>query len=93
VEVVVLEVLAAHREEQKQDKSNFGTAYNDNDLMFCQPNGAFYSPDHVGTRTKVIYICPTQGICPTRYLASSSSLTEYLLLGASALLDLWSSSM
>lgn len=47
-----LDVLAAHREQQKQDKTNFGAAYRDNGLVFCQPNGDFYSPDHVGTRTK-----------------------------------------
>jgi integrase len=49
-----LEVLAAHREEQKQDEINFGSDYCNNDLIFCQPNGAFYSPDHVGTRTKAL---------------------------------------
>jgi len=46
--------MAAHREEQEQDKINFGSAYQDNNLVFCQPNGAFYSPDHVGTRTKTL---------------------------------------
>ena len=23
-------------------------------MVFCQPNGAFYSPDHTGTRTKAL---------------------------------------
>jgi integrase len=49
-----LEVLAAHRDEQQQDKINFGSDYQDHGLVFCQPNGAFYSPDHVGTRTKAL---------------------------------------
>jgi integrase len=49
-----LDVLAAHREDQKQDKANFGSDYQDNNLVFCQPNGAFYSPDHVGTRIKTL---------------------------------------
>lgn len=39
-----LQVLAAHREQQKQDKINFGSDYSDNGLIFCQPNGDFYSP-------------------------------------------------
>lgn len=49
-----MRLLPGHREEQKQDKINFGFAYQDNDLIFCQPNGDFYSPDHVGTRVKVV---------------------------------------
>jgi integrase len=49
-----LDVLAAHREEQKQDKINFGSDYQDNGLVFCQPNGAYYSPDHLGTRIKAL---------------------------------------
>jgi integrase len=49
-----LDVLAAHREAQKQDKINFGSAYQDHDLIFCQPNGDFYSPDHEGTRIKAL---------------------------------------
>ena len=49
-----LEVLAAHREEQNQDKVTFGSAYRPNNLVFSQPNGDFYSPDHVGTRTKAL---------------------------------------
>jgi integrase len=49
-----LEVLAAHREEQNQDKVTFGSSYRPNNLVFSQPNGDFYSPDHVGTRTKAL---------------------------------------
>jgi integrase len=49
-----LGVLAAHREEQNQDKVTFGSAYRPNNLVFSQPNGDFYSPDHVGTRTKAL---------------------------------------
>lgn len=26
----------------------------DTTLAFCRPNGSFYSPDHMGTRTKVL---------------------------------------
>ena len=49
-----LDVLKTHREEQNQDKLTFGSAYRTNNLIFCQPNGDFYSPDHVGTRTKAL---------------------------------------
>jgi integrase len=49
-----LEVLAAHREEQNWDKVAFASGYRPNNLIFCQPNGDFYSPDHVGTRTKAL---------------------------------------
>ena len=49
-----LDVLSTHRQQQEQDKINFGSDYRDNGLVFCQPNGDFYSPDHVGTRTKML---------------------------------------
>jgi integrase len=49
-----LDVLAAHKEKQQQDKIKFGSTYRDHNLVFCQPNGDFYSPDHMGTRTKVL---------------------------------------
>ncbi len=49
-----LDVLTTHRMGQAQDKLACGPAYRPNNLIFCQPNGDFYSPDHVGTRTKVL---------------------------------------
>jgi integrase len=46
-----LEVLAQHREEQKEDKAHFGSDYrHDLDLVFCQPNGYFWSPNNIGLR-------------------------------------------
>ena len=45
-----LEVLRAHREEQDTDRQLFGPDYEDHHLVFCQPNGAFYSPDRLGAR-------------------------------------------
>jgi integrase len=54
VDDFALEVLAAHRENQEQDKLNFGHDYQDNGLVFCQPNGAYYSPDRVGARVKEV---------------------------------------
>jgi integrase len=45
-----LEVLSAHREEQKRDRELFGSDYDDRDLVFCQPNGSYYSPDRLGAR-------------------------------------------
>jgi integrase len=49
-----LEVLAEHYENQQQDKTNFGSAYQDNNLVFCKPNGGYYSPDRVGARVKEV---------------------------------------
>jgi len=49
-----LEVLAAHREQQSWDRFTFGSRYRPHNLVFCQPNGDFYSPDHIGTRTKAL---------------------------------------
>jgi integrase len=51
-----LEVLAEHREQQQQDKANFGSDYQDRGLVFCQPNGNFYSPDKVGARVKEVLV-------------------------------------
>jgi integrase len=48
----VLPVLADHRAGQDQDKGLFGPDYQNHNLIFCQPNGAYYSPDHLGARVK-----------------------------------------
>ena len=45
-----LEVLRAHRQEQQKDRELFGPDYEDHKLVFCQPNGAYYSPDRLGAR-------------------------------------------
>jgi integrase len=45
-----LEVLRAHRQEQQEDRRLFGPDYEDHNLVFCQPNGAYYSPDRLGAR-------------------------------------------
>jgi integrase len=46
-----LEVLAAHREEQERDKAKFGPNYrHDLNLVFCQPNGYYWSPNNIGLR-------------------------------------------
>ena len=45
-----IEVLAAHRVDQARDRQMFGPDYRNNGLIFCQPNGAYYSPDRVGAR-------------------------------------------
>jgi integrase len=51
-----LEVLQEHRENQQKDKANFGSAYQDHGLIFCQPNGDYYSPDRVGARVKELLV-------------------------------------
>jgi integrase len=51
-----LPVLADHRAEQEEDKRLFGPDYQDHGLIFCQPNGAYYSPDRLGARVKELMI-------------------------------------
>lgn len=43
-------VLAERRKEQANDRAMFGESYEDHGLIFCQPNGAYYSPDRIGAR-------------------------------------------
>jgi integrase len=45
-----LEVLKEHGTEQARDRAMFGTDYVDNNLIFCQPCGQYYSPDRLGAR-------------------------------------------
>jgi integrase len=45
-----LEVLHAHRQEQQLDRQMFGKDYDEHNLVFCQPSGAYYSPDRLGAR-------------------------------------------
>lgn len=51
-----LPVLADHRAEQEGDKRLFGPDHQDHRLIFCQPNGAYYSPDRLGARVKELMI-------------------------------------
>ena len=51
-----LEVLEEHRREQAQDKQNFGADYRDHNLVFCRPNGDYYSPVQMGARTKEVLV-------------------------------------
>jgi hypothetical protein len=45
-----LEVLKEHRAQQDRDRALFGAKYVDNNLIFCQPDGHYYSPDRLGAR-------------------------------------------
>ena len=45
-----IEVLKEHRTEQDRDRTLFGARYIDNNLIFCQPDGNYYSPDRLGAR-------------------------------------------
>ncbi len=45
-------VLDDHRAEQENDKRLFGPDYHDHNLVFCQPDGDYYSPDRMGARVK-----------------------------------------
>ena len=52
----VLEVLGEHRQQQEEDKRNFGSEYQELGLVFCQPNGYYYSPNNVGCGTKELLV-------------------------------------
>ena len=43
-------MLKEHRAEQDRDRRLFGAQYTDNNLVFCQPDGRYYSPDRLGAR-------------------------------------------
>jgi integrase len=45
-----LEVLREHQAEQGRDRAFFGANYVDSDLIFCQPDGQYYSPDRQDAR-------------------------------------------
>ena len=45
-----LGVLKQHRAEQQRDRAMFAADYAGHNLIFCQPNGQYYSPDRVGAR-------------------------------------------
>jgi integrase len=45
-----LKVLREHRAEQDRDRALYGADYEDHNLVFCQPTGAYYSPDRMGAR-------------------------------------------
>jgi len=58
-----IEVLKAHREEQDRDRAMFGADYQDHGLVFCQPNGDYYSPDRVGARvSELMHKCGLEGV-------------------------------
>jgi integrase len=45
-----LDALREHRAEQERDRALFGPDYQDNNLVFCRPEGGYYSPDRAGAR-------------------------------------------
>ena len=51
-----LEVLKEHRADQDRDREMLGADYEDRNLIFCQPSGAFYSPDRLGARVKQLMV-------------------------------------
>jgi integrase len=49
----VLDVLRDHRREQEEHRELYGPDYHsDLNLIFCRPDGYYYSPDKFGTRIK-----------------------------------------
>ena len=45
-------LLRAHHETQELERQFTGEAWQDNDLIFCQPDGRPWNPDHVSKRFK-----------------------------------------
>jgi integrase len=48
----VLEVLREHRREQDRQSELYGDSYANLNLIFCRPDGNYYSPDKLGTRVR-----------------------------------------
>jgi integrase len=46
------ELLRAHKETQMLERMVMGEAWQDNDLIFCQPDGSPWLPDHVSKKLK-----------------------------------------
>jgi len=49
-------ILEEQRAEQENDKRLYGSDYHDHGLIFCQPNGDYYSPDRMGARVKELMV-------------------------------------
>jgi integrase len=45
-----LDALQEHRIQQDRDRALFGTDYQENQLVFCRPEGGYYSPNRAGAR-------------------------------------------
>jgi len=45
-----IEVLLEHRGRIEHEKELFGEDYQDNNLVFCTPDGAYYQPDQITNR-------------------------------------------
>ncbi len=54
VPAAALDALREHRTEQDRDRALFGSDYQENDLVFCQPSGGYYNPGCVGNRVSVL---------------------------------------
>jgi integrase len=47
-------LLREHRKAQLKARMKVGEAWQDNDLVFCKPDGRHWNPDHVSKRFKVL---------------------------------------
>jgi integrase len=50
IPAVAVDALQDHWRLQQADRDLFGSGYRDNQLVFCRPDGCYYSPDRVGAR-------------------------------------------
>lgn len=58
-----MDALIEHRANQHEDKRLYGNDYEDNGLIFCRPDGAYYKPDKVSARiTELARKCGLSGV-------------------------------
>jgi integrase len=77
--VQALEALKEHRQEQDRDRELFGADYDDNNLIFCRPEGGYYKPDKVSVRVTELARkagLPGVGLHSLRHSHASELLTK-----------------
>jgi hypothetical protein len=43
-----------HRDQQDSDRALYGASYEENNLIFCRPDGAYYRPDQMSARVTAL---------------------------------------
>ena len=54
LDIRLAEILRRHREAQDENRATFGSAYRDEGLVFCWPDGRPWDPDNVAKRYRRI---------------------------------------
>ncbi len=71
-------VLRQHRARQARERLLMGPAYEDNDLVFCQPNGRMLWPNNVSER-QFKALCKRAGVRPICFHELRHSHASFLL--------------